>query len=190
MSPQLDLRLVSRHSASGRPANEFSARCPRRRPQGARPALSAPEGRRPPASDSALNPPCGRPTRSSSGPTDPASRGRRRPTRRPRSSSSRAFESGGPVPGRLRGHVHLGRSSPTGRSRSSPRPFAPEIGMALYPGGGQRATGAPRTEKFGVSSRGGYDCSGFVWRVYKAPGLIRTTGNARLGAPTAGRPSR
>ena len=45
----------------------------------------------------------------------------------------------------------------------------------------------PETE-FGVSSRGGYDCSGFVWRVYK---LEPTRTRARSpSCSAAGRPTR
>jgi cell wall-associated NlpC family hydrolase len=41
----------------------------------------------------------------------------------------------------------------------------------------------PETE-FGVSSRGGYDCSGFVWRVYK---LQTYAGGGSLGSMLRGR---
>ena len=46
----------------------------------------------------------------------------------------------------------------------------------------------PETE-FGVTSRGGYDCSGFVWRVYKLQTVSRR-GHARLGRSAAARPTR
>jgi cell wall-associated NlpC family hydrolase len=48
------------------------------------------------------------------------------------------------------------------------------IGMPYIWGG---TSDGPETE-FGISSRGGYDCSGFVWRVYKL--------QAYPGAPTLG----
>ena len=46
----------------------------------------------------------------------------------------------------------------------------------------------PETE-FGVSSRGGYDCSGFVWRVYKLQ-PYPASGIAHRRAPRAARPTR
>ena len=62
-------------------------------------------------------------------------------------------------------------------ARSSTTAFS-KIGMPYIWGGTSDGT---ETE-FGVSSRGGYDCSGFVWRVYKLQSL-RGRGHARLDAP-------
>ena len=53
-------------------------------------------------------------------------------------------------------------SSATGRSGSSTTAVG-RIGMPYIWGG---TSDGPQTA-FGVTSRGGYDCSGFVWRVYK-----------------------
>ncbi len=53
-----------------------------------------------------------------------------------------------------------------------------KIGMPYVWGGTSDGREAP----FGVRSRGGYDCSGFVWRVYKTAELPRR-GQARLDAP-------
>jgi cell wall-associated NlpC family hydrolase len=54
------------------------------------------------------------------------------------------------------------------------------IGMPYIWGG---TSDGPETE-FGVSSRGGYDCSGFVWRVYK---LTRYPGGGSLASVIRGR---
>ena len=54
------------------------------------------------------------------------------------------------------------------------------IGMPYIWGG---TSDGPETE-FGVSSRGGYDCSGFVWRVYK---LQPYAGSGSLNAVLRGR---
>jgi cell wall-associated NlpC family hydrolase len=57
---------------------------------------------------------------------------------------------------------------------------AARIGMPYIWGG---TSDGPETE-FGVSSRGGYDCSGFVWRVYK---LQPYAGSGTLNAVLRGR---
>ena len=55
-----------------------------------------------------------------------------------------------------------------------------KIGMPYVWGGTSDGT---ETE-FGVTSRGGYDCSGFVWRVYK---LQRYAGEGDLASVIKGR---
>ena len=90
-------------------------------------------------------------------------RARKRRTR-PRRSSS--FTARRPRRSRPRRLLRAAGSSRTGRSRSSTTAFA-RVGMPYIWGG---TSDRPETE-FGVTSRGGYDCSGFVWRVYKLADL-------------------
>ena len=167
---QLDLRLVA--VARSRPGRErVRRRRPRRRAEGSG-AASAPRSS-PGCSGCASN--------------HPAERGlARAAAERPRHPRRGRVLGGADPPVPTAGRSKASRasptpsrcpSSPTGRSGSSPPPFA-RVGMPYIWGG----TSDGAETEFGVSSRGGYDCSGLRLARLQAPALPGR-GHSRLGAP-------